>query len=73
MRLAAPKRSFLLLRQNVLLTSEFQRVYFRVDSNLCMHLLEREYQVHMGSKDYEIAEYKTRILPFIAMAGIPAV
>lgn len=28
------------------------------------------YQVHMGEKDYEVAEYKTRVLPFAAMARI---
>jgi uncharacterized protein len=28
------------------------------------------YQVHMGEKDYEIAEFKARVLPFSTMAGI---
>ena len=28
---------------------------------------------HMGSKDYEIAEYKARILPLATMAGILAI
>ncbi len=28
------------------------------------------YQVHMGEKDYEVAEFKARVLPFTTMAGI---
>jgi len=28
------------------------------------------YQVHMGERDYEIAEFKTRVLPFTTMSGI---
>ncbi|MDD5600005.1 MAG: AAA family ATPase [Victivallaceae bacterium] len=35
--------------------------------------IPKYYQVHLGSKDYEIADGKARVLPFTAMAGILAV
>ncbi len=35
--------------------------------------IPKYYQVHMGAKDYEIAEYKARILPLATMAGILAI
>lgn len=35
--------------------------------------IPRFYQVHTGEKDYEIAEFKARVLPFTVMAGILAV
>lgn len=32
--------------------------------------MHKFYQVHMGGKDYEIAESKARVLPFVSMARI---
>jgi uncharacterized protein len=42
--------------------------YFAQRTNIPLY-----YQVHMGKKDYEIAEFKARVIPFTTMAGILAV
>jgi len=42
--------------------------YFAQRTNIPLY-----YQVHMGEKDYEIAEFKARVIPFTTMAGILAV
>lgn len=42
--------------------------YFSQRTNIPLY-----YQVHMGEKDYEIAEFKARVLPFTTLAGILAV
>jgi uncharacterized protein len=42
--------------------------YFSQRTNIPLY-----YQVHMGEKDYEIAEFKARVLPFTSLAGILAV
>ncbi|MFA6569204.1 MAG: AAA family ATPase [Victivallales bacterium] len=39
--------------------------YFAQRSNIPLF-----YQVHMGEKDYEVTEFKARVLPFAAMSGI---
>ncbi len=39
--------------------------YFAKRSNIPLF-----YQVHMGEKDYEVAEFKARVLPFTRMVGI---
>ena len=42
--------------------------YFAQRTNIPLY-----YQVHMGEKDYEVAEFKARVIPFTTMASILAV